>query len=255
LVSLKSHSEIELMRAAGRVVARTLRVTAAAAVPGVSLIELDRLAADTIRAAGAEPNFLGQRPHRSVPPFPGVLCLSVNDRIVHGVPDDTVLREGDLLSIDGGAAVRGYHADAAITVEVGKVDAAATRLSQATKEGLDAGIAQMIPGARLGDISYAIQEVAKANGYGILHGHGGHGIGTSLHEDPHVANEGRPGRGYRLREGLVLAIEPMYLEGGTGDYRILPDQWTLATADGRRAAHFEHTVAITADGPRILTQE
>ncbi|MDI2129776.1 type I methionyl aminopeptidase [Yinghuangia seranimata] len=253
MVTLKSPAEIALMRDAGRVVADTLAAVAAAARPGVTLAELDALAAERIRAAGATSNFLGYRPHRSLPPFPGVLCLSVNDVVVHGVPDGRVLRDGDLLSVDCGAVLRGYHGDAAITVPVGRVDAAAERLSDATREALEAAVAAMVPGSRLGDIGHAVHRVARKHGYGVLADHGGHGIGTAMHEDPHVPNDGVPGRGYRLREGLVLALEPMFLEGGGDAYRLLPDRWTIVTADGSRAAHFEHTVAVTADGPLVLT--
>ncbi|WTW92759.1 type I methionyl aminopeptidase [Streptomycetaceae bacterium NBC_01309] len=253
MVSLKSAAELELMREAGRVVADTLRTVAEAARPGVTLQELDEVAARVIREAGAKPSFLGQRPHRDVPPFPGVLCLSVDDVVVHGVPNRHVLRSGQLLSIDAGAVVGGYHADAATTVAVGTADAAGERLCEATRAALDAAVAAMVPGGRLGDLGYAVQEVAAAYGYGVLRHHGGHGVGTELHEDPHVPNHGRPGRGYRLREGLVLALEPMFLESGGDAYRLLPDGWSLATADGSRAAHFEHTVAVTADGPLVLT--
>ncbi len=253
MVSLKSPAEIASMREAGRVVADTLRVVAEAARPGVTLRELDALAARHIRAAGAEPSFLGYRPYAGLPPFPGVLCLSVNEVIVHGVPNHRVLRDGDLLSVDCGAIVGGYHGDAAVTVGVGRIDAAARRLSDATREALEAATARMLPGNTIGDVAHAVQGVAEAYGYGILRDHGGHGIGTSMHEDPHVPNTGRPGRGYRLREGVVLALEPMFVESGRTDYRVLPDQWTLVTADGTRAAHFENTVAITPDGPRVLT--
>ncbi|WP_436772394.1 type I methionyl aminopeptidase [Yinghuangia sp. YIM S09857] len=253
MVSLKSAAELELMREAGAVVADVLRTVAEAARPGVSLQELDEIAARVIREAGAKPSFLGQRPHPDMPPFPGVLCLSVDDVVVHGVPSRQVLRAGQLLSIDGGAVVGGYHADAAVTVAVGTADAAGERLCEGTRAALDAAVAAMVPGGRLGDVGYAVQEVAAAYGYGILRNHGGHGVGTELHEDPHVPNHGRPGRGYRFREGLVLALEPMFLEGGGDAYRVLPDGWSLATADGSRAAHFEHTVAVTADGPLVLT--
>lgn len=253
MVSLKSPAEIASMREAGRVVADTLRVVAEAVRPGVTLRELDALAARHIRAAGAEPSFLGYRPYAGLPPFPGVLCLSVNEVVVHGIPDDRVLRDGDLLSVDCGAIVDGYHGDAAVTLGVGRVDASARRLSDATREALEAATARMLPGNTIGDVAHAVQRVAEAYGYGILRDHGGHGIGTSMHEDPHVPNSGRPGRGYRLREGVVLALEPMFVESGRTDYRILPDRWTLATADGTRAAHFENTVAVTADGPRVLT--
>ncbi|HSA51455.1 MAG TPA: type I methionyl aminopeptidase [Yinghuangia sp.] len=253
MVSLKSNAEIELMREAGRVVADTLRVVTEAARPGVTLKELDALAAEHIRAARALPSFLGYRPYASVPPFPGVLCLSVNDVVVHGVPNERVLRDGDLLSADCGAILGGYHGDSAVTVAVGRADPAAERLALATREALEAAIAAMVPDNTIGDVANAVQRVAEAYGYGILRDHGGHGIGTSMHEDPHVPNSGRPGRGYRLREGLVLALEPMFVESGRTDYRILPDRWTLVTADGSRAAHFEHTVAVTGDGPRVLT--
>ncbi|UGQ13141.1 type I methionyl aminopeptidase [Yinghuangia sp. ASG 101] len=253
MVSLKSPAEIASMREAGRVVADTLRVVAEAARPGVTLRELDALAARHIRAAGAKPSFLGYRPYAELPPFPGVLCLSVNEVVVHGIPNDRALRDGDLLSVDCGAIVDGYHGDAAVTVGVGRVDAEARRLSDATREALEAATAQMLPGRRLGDVAHAVQCVAEAYGYGILRNHGGHGIGTSMHEDPHVPNTGRPGRGYRLREGVVLALEPMFVESGRTDYRVLADRWTLATADGTRAAHFENTVAVTSDGPRVLT--
>jgi methionyl aminopeptidase len=252
VVILKSRDEIDTMREAGRVVARTLRTVADAVAPGVSLRELDALGEETIRGAGATPSFLGYHPRFAPTPFPGTLCLSPNNVIVHGIPDRYRLREGDILSIDCGAIVDGYHGDAALTVPVGEVDAAARRLLEITERGLWAGIEQARAGNRLSDISHAVGQVAHAAGYGIVPDFGGHGIGRVMHEDPSVQNDGRPGRGLRLREGLVLAIEPMFNEGG-GAYQVKPDGWALVTGDGSRSAHFEHTVAITADGPRVLT--
>jgi methionyl aminopeptidase len=252
VVILKSRDEIEIMREAGRVVAHALEAVQAAAKPGVSLRELDELGEATIRGEGATPSFLGYQPRFAPTPFPGTLCLSPNNVIVHGIPDRYRLRPGDLLSIDCGAIVDGYHGDAAITVPIGEIDQAAARLLETTRLGLETGIAQARAGNRLSDISHAVGQVAHAAGYGIVLDFGGHGIGRVMHEDPSVLNDGRPGRGLRLREGLVLAIEPMFNEGG-GAYSVKPDGWALITSDGSRSAHFEHTVAITEDGPRILT--
>jgi methionyl aminopeptidase len=252
VVILKSRDEIATMREAGRVVAHTLDAVRKAVRPGVSLRELDALAEDTIRAAGATPSFLGYHPRFAPTPFPGTLCLSPNSVIVHGIPDRYRLREGDVLSVDCGAVVDGYHGDAALTVPVGAVGQAARRLLEATERALWAGIEQARPGNRLSDISHAVGRVAHAEGYGIVPDFGGHGIGRVMHEDPSVQNDGRPGRGLRLREGLVLAIEPMFNEGA-GGYEVKPDGWALVTRDGSRSAHFEHTVAITAGGPQVLT--
>lgn len=240
------------MREAGRVVARTLTAVAAEVRPGVRLIDLDALAADTIATHGAKPSFLGYLPRFARTPYPGVLCLSVNDAIVHGIPDKRVLRDGDILSIDCGAHVDGYHGDAAVTVPVGRVDAAGLRLIETAYAALDAGIAAAVPGGRLGDIGHAIEATCRP--YGIPEGWGGHGIGTAMHDDPHVPNTGTAGRGMTLREGLVIAIEPQVIEGGSDRTRTLRDGWTIATTDGSRAAHTEHTVAITADGPVVLTR-
>ena len=252
MVILKSRDEIAVMREAGRVVALTLEAVKAAVRPGVSLRELDAIGEETIRGHGATPSFLGYHPHFAPSPFRGTLCLSPNSVIVHGIPDTTRLREGDLLSIDCGAIVDGYHGDAAVTVPVGQVDAAAERLLTTTRFALETGIQQARAGNRLSDISHAVGKVAHDAGYGIVPDFGGHGIGRVMHEDPSVLNDGRPGRGLRLREGLVLAIEPMFNEGG-GAYTVKPDGWGLVTRDGSRSAHFEHTVAITEDGPRVLT--
>jgi methionyl aminopeptidase len=201
------------------------------------------------------PSFLGYHPSWAPTPYPGVLCLSVDDAVVHGIPDRRALAEGDLLSVDCGAHVDGYHGDAALTVAIGTPDAAGERLMAATADALAAAIAAAQPGSRIGDVSHAVESVARGRGYGLPRNLGGHGIGTAMHEDPSVPNAGRPGRGVPLREGLVIAIEPMLLESGRDACRTRPDGWTVVTADGSRAAHFEHTVAITADGPVILTVE
>lgn len=254
MVSYKDSRELAAMREAGRVVAVTLERLAAAAEPGISLRELDAIAARCIKEHRARPSFLHYHPLFAPTPYPATVCLSVNEAVVHGIPDGRVLREGDLLSIDCGAHVRGYHGDAAITVPVGWVDPGGLRLMEVTRRALADAIAQAVPGARLGDVSYAVERAARTAGYGILAGCGGHGIGTAMHEDPSVPNTGRPGRGLRLREGLTIAIEPMFHEGGRDEGRTLADGWTIATADGSRAAHFEHSIVITADGPEILTQ-
>jgi methionyl aminopeptidase len=251
MVTLKNQSELDRMREAGQVVGATLRRVADAVKPGVSLAELDAIGAACIREHGATPSFLDYLPAFAPTPYPATLCLSVNDVVVHGIPDTRVLAEGDILSIDCGAVVGGYHGDAAVTVPVGPVDDDAVRLMDVTREALSAAIETAVPGGRLGDVSYAVEAVARP--YGLLEGCGGHGVGTAMHEDPHVPNTGRAGRGMRLREGLVIAIEPMVIEGGGDTGRTLADGWSIATADGSRAAHFEHTIAITADGPLILT--
>jgi methionyl aminopeptidase len=253
MVVLKSASEIDTMREAGRVVARVLSATAGAARAGVRLIDLDEQAADVIADLGAKPSFLGYHPAWSPTPYPGVLCLSVNDAIVHGIPDGRVLRDGDVLSIDCGAYVDGLHGDAALTIGIGPVDAEGRRLIETTEASLTAGIAAARPGARIGDISAAVEAVARAGRYGLPAGLGGHGIGTAMHEDPHIPNTGRAGKGMPLRAGLVIAIEPMLIEGGRDRGRTMADGWTVGTTDGSRAAHFEHTIAITEEGPVILT--
>lgn len=253
MITRKSTAEIAVMREAGRVVARALAAVAAAAQPGARLRDLDAVAEGVIRAAGAQPSFLHYHPGFTPTPFPASVCLSVNDVIVHGIPDGRKLRSGDLLSVDCGALLGGFHGDAAITVGVGDVDAASARLVTATQEALDAAIERARAGGRLTDISFAVAEVAGRYGYGTIADFGGHGIGRAMHEAPSLPNASDvPGRGLRLQEGLVLAIEPM-LNDGPGEYVVHPDGWTVATADGSRAAHIEHTVAITADGPQVLT--
>ncbi|MFI6859651.1 type I methionyl aminopeptidase [Streptomyces sp. NPDC050421] len=253
MVQLKTDTSIEAMREAGRVVAHVLTATREAAAVGVSLRELDEVARGVLREAGAGSPFLNYRPHFAPTPFPGVICASVNDAIVHGIPNDLRLRDGDLVSIDAGATLDGWCGDSAISFIVGRARPADTRLVETAFEALEAGIAAAVVGNRIGDIAHAIGTVCRTAGYGIPEGFGGHGIGRSMHEDPGVPNEGRPGRGMPLRHGMALAIEPMLIGGGGDAYHPDRDGWTLRASDGSRAAHAEHTVAITDDGPRILT--
>jgi methionyl aminopeptidase len=253
MVELKTAAAIEAMAAAGAVVARALHAARDAAAVGVTPRELDAIAHALIREAGATPAFLHYHPGFAPTPFPAVVCASVNDAIVHGIPDDTPLRDGDLVSIDCGASLNGWVGDAAISFTVGTARPDDRRLIDTATAALAAGVAAARPGGRLGDIAAAIGRVGRAAGYGIPRGIGGHGIGRAMHEDPGVPNDGRPGRGMPLRAGLVLALEPMFLAGGHDGYRTAADGWALHTADGSRAAHVEHTVAITPDGPRLLT--
>ncbi|MEU6530224.1 type I methionyl aminopeptidase [Streptomyces sp. NPDC046928] len=253
MVELKTDTAIDEMRVAGQVVGRALTAVREAADVGVSLLELDEVARGVLREAGATSPFLGYRPSFAPVPFPAVICASVNDAIVHGVPDGYRLRDGDLVSIDCGAQLGGWAGDSAISFVVGTPRPADVRLIETVERALAAGIEAAVVGNRIGDIAHAIGSVCRSAGYGVPDGFGGHGIGRRMHEDPSVPNEGRPGRGMPLRHGLVLAIEPMVTAGGRDEYHAAPDGWTLRTNDGSRAAHAEHTVAITADGPRILT--
>jgi methionyl aminopeptidase len=246
MIIRKSAQELDRMRKAGRLVGHTLTVVCEAARPGVSLLELNALGERTIRAADAVPSFLGYHG------FPATLCLSPNDAVVHGIPSGYLLREGDILSIDCGAIVEGYHGDAAVTIPIGQVDEASIRLIATTERAMWAGIAQARAGNRLSDIGHAVERVAAVPGYGVVREYVGHGIGTAMHEEPQVPNYGRPGRGIRLDVGLALAIEPM-LNQGDPETEVLDDGWTVVTRDGSRSAHFEHTVAITAAGPAVLT--
>ena len=246
MITRKSPEEIDRMRRAGRLVGHTLSRLVEAVRPGITLLELDALAEKEIRDGGGIPSFLGYHG------FPATLCLSPNDWIVHGIPNGYVLQDGDILSIDCGAIVDGWHGDAAVTVPVGQVDDAARRLIETTERAMWAGIAQVRAGNRLSDIGHAVEKVAAAPGYGVVREYVGHGIGTRMHEEPQVPNYGRPGRGLRLEAGLALAIEPMVNEGSP-DTRVLEDGWTVVTRDGSRSAHFEHTVAITPDGPEVFT--
>ncbi|GGY14941.1 type I methionyl aminopeptidase [Streptomyces djakartensis] len=254
MVELKTDTSIDAMHEAGQVVARALTAARQAAGVGVSLKELDEVAHGVLREAGATSPFLGYRPSFAPTPFPAVLCASVNDAIVHGVPDHYRLRDGDLVSLDFGAELGGWVGDSALSFTVGTARAADLRLIETAERALAAGIGAAVVGNRIGDIAHAIGTVCRAAGYGIPDGFGGHGIGRRMHEDPSVPNEGRPGRGMRLRHGMVLAIEPMVIGGGTDGFHAAPDGWTLKTNDGSRAAHAEHTVAITDAGPRILTE-
>jgi methionyl aminopeptidase len=249
-VEIKTPEQLAKMREAGLVVARTLRIVAGAVSPGVSTGELDLLAEREIRAAGATPSFKGYHE------YPATICTSVNDEIVHAIPDPARrLRAGDIISIDCGAIVDGWHGDAAVTVGVGAISAEHTALLQACEAALWRGIAQARPGGRLGDISHAVESsVRQAGPYQVVEEYTGHGIGTAMHMDPSVPNYGRPGRGLRLRTGMALAIEPMVTLGGA-ETVLHDDGWTVTTADGSWAAHFEHTVAITAEGPWVLTAE
>jgi methionyl aminopeptidase len=253
MVEIKTDAALEMMREAGRVVGQALAAVREAAGVGVSLRELDEAARAVLARAGARSPFLGYRPSFAPTPFPAVICASVNDAIVHGVPTGYRLRDGDLVSIDCGAVLDGWTGDAAVSFTVGTPRPADLELIDATQQALDAGIAAAVPGNRMGDISHAIGSVARSARCGMPADFGGHGIGRRMHEDPHVPNRGRPGRGFPLRHGLTLAIEPMLMAGGSDDYRTGTDGWTLLTKDGSRAAHIEHTVAITEDGPRVLT--
>ncbi len=253
MVELKTDTSIDAMYAAGQVVGQALTAVRKVADVGVSLLELDEVAREVLRAAGASSPFLGYRPSFAPVPFPAVICASVNDAIVHGLPTGRRLRDGDLVSIDCGAELDGWVGDSAISFTVGRAHPADVRLIETAERALKAGIEAAVVGNRVGDIAHAVGSVCRAAGYGIPDGFGGHGIGRRMHEDPPVPNEGRPGRGPRLRHGMALAIEPMLIGGGTDGYHEAPDGWTLRTNDGSRAAHVEHTVAITDAGPRILT--
>ncbi len=253
MVEIKTAAELEAMREAGRVVARALAAVRRHAAPGVSLLELDEVAASVISQAGARAAFLHYRPRFAPTPFPAVICTSVNDVIVHGIPDGYRLRSGDLLSVDCGAYLDGWAGDSAISFVVGPALPQDLALIGTAEAALQAAIATCVPGGRLGDVGHAVARVGREAGYGIPADFGGHGIGRAMHEDPHVPNHGRRGRGLVLRPGLTLAIEPMFLAGGRDAYLTASDGWALSSADGSRAAHVEHTVAITEDGPRVLT--
>ncbi len=253
MVEMKTPTEIQAMRASGRVVAQILAAVRSQAKAGMRLTELDAVARDVLATAGASSPFLGYRPSFASVPFPAVICTSVNDAALHGIPDRYRLADGDLLSVDCGAVLDGWAADAAISFSIGPPRPADAKLIAVTEAALQAGIAAAVPGARIGDISAAIGATGRSGGYGICTDFGGHGVGRAMHEDPHIPNEGAPGRGRRLVPGLVIAIEPWFLGGGKDSYFIDGDGWTIRSGDGSRAAHAEHTVAITADGPQVLT--
>jgi methionyl aminopeptidase len=242
----KSWNELQKMHRACRIVVETLETLAQAAVAGVTTRELDRIAKDCIVKEGAKPAFLGYRG------YPATLCISVNEEVVHGIPGSRKLKEGDIVSLDLGCIVDGFYGDSARTVAVGRVSPEASRLMRVTEEALHQGIAACHPGKRVGDIGHAVQQHAEANGYSVVREFVGHGIGTSLHEDPQVPNYGPPGRRERLVPGMCLAIEPMVNLGAAG-VRVLEDGWTAVTTDGKLSAHFELSVAITEQGPWILS--
>jgi methionyl aminopeptidase len=248
MIIYKSPDEIDKMRVSGRITAGTIERVLAAVRPGASTADLDAVAEAYIREQGAIPSFKGYRG------FPASICTSINNEIVHGIPSGRrILRVGDLVSLDFGAIWEGFHSDSAVTVFVGEPPSSeAEKLVRITEEALEAGIAQIRPGARIGDVSSAVQQVAEGAGFSIVREYVGHGVGRSLHEDPQVPNYGTPGRGPELRPGLVLAIEPMVNLGGW-QTRVLADDWTVVTADGSLSAHFEHTIAVTEDGREVLT--
>ncbi|MEU3336685.1 type I methionyl aminopeptidase [Streptomyces sp. NPDC006668] len=254
MMELKTDTAIEAMYEAGQVVGRALTAAREAADVGVSLLELDEVARGVLREAGASSPFLGYRPSFAPVPFPAVICASVNDAIVHGIPTGYRLRDGDLVSLDCGAELGGWVGDSAISFTVGTPRPEDLRLIETAERALAAAVEVAVVGNRIGDIAHAIGTVCRTAGYGIPDGFGGHGIGRRMHEDPGVPNEGRPGRGFPLRHGMAIAIEPMLIGGGKDDWHTAPDGWTLRTNDGSRAAHVEHTVAIMDAGPRILTE-
>lgn len=249
MIVLKTTRELSLMKEACRISAGALRVAGEAVKPGVSTWEIDRIAYEYIKSQGAEPNFL------HLYGFPATACISINDEIIHGIPSkERILKEGDIVSIDLGAKIHGYNGDNAATFACGKVSEQAQRLMDTTKESLYKAIEMAVPGNKIGDIASAVQVYCEQRGYGVVREYTGHGVGRELHEDPSVPNYGKAGRGVRLLPGMTLAIEPMINEGTAG-IRQMSDGWTVKTADGKLSAHFEHTVAITNDGPVILTKE
>jgi methionyl aminopeptidase len=249
MIVLKTNRELALMREACRISAGALRVAGEAVQPGVTTEEIDRIAYEYIIKQGAKPNFLNYNG------FPATACISINDEVIHGIPSKKrIIKEGDIVSIDLGATLNGYHGDNAATFAAGKISPEAERLINTTRESLYEGIKAAVAGGRIGDISSAVQKYCEGRGFSVVRDFVGHGIGSKLHEDPSVPNYGTPGRGVRLLPGMTLAIEPMINAGGY-EVRQLSDGWTVKTKDGSLSAHFEHTVAITNDGPKILTVE
>jgi len=246
MITIKSAREIEIMRRSGKITSKTLEMLIASVKPGMTTAHVDKMAEDSIRSMGGIPTFIGYHG------YPSTICASVNEEVVHGMPGSRVLNDGDLLSIDIGTTLDGYVSDSAVTIAIGNVSLEAKRLMRVTQECLMFGISQMKRGNRLSDIGHAVQTHAEKNGYGVVRDLVGHGIGTKMHEEPQVPNYGTPGQGPELRIGLCLAIEPMITEG-TWEVETLQDGWTVVTADGKLAAHFEHTIAIMDEGPRILT--
>jgi methionyl aminopeptidase len=253
-IELKSAEQIVKMRSAGLVVARTLQVVQDAARPGITTAELDALAREEIAAAGAVSSFLGYGGGFGLPPFPAVTCISVNSEIVHGIPGDRVLADGDLVSVDFGVSLAGWHGDSAVTFAIGTASAEAAELSETTREAMWAGIAAARIGGRIGDIGAAVEASIRSRrkGYGIVAEYTGHGIGTAMHQPPDVPNLGRAGRGELLAKGICLAVEPM-VTAGAASTATLDDEWTVVTRDGSLAAHWEHTIALTPAGVWVLT--
>jgi methionyl aminopeptidase len=247
LIVRKSAAEVSRIAAAGRVLADCIDALSQAVRPGVSTAELDELAESFIRGRGGVPTFLGYRG------FPRSICASPNDMVVHGIPGKHRVAEGDLLSLDVGVTLDGYVADSAVSLPVGTVGAEERRLMDVTRESLEAGLAECRTGRRLGDISHAVQEVVEAAGFSVVRSLVGHGVGRTMHEDPQIPNYGDPGRGPRLEEGMVFAIEPM-VNAGDHEVYVADDGWSIYTSDGSLSAHFEHTVAVTKDGPKVLTR-
>ncbi len=247
MIVLKSSAELEKMRAAGRIVAETLTLLESLIVPGITTAELNSVAEKECQRQGAKPAFKGYGG------FPYTICSSPNDQVVHGFANRTPLREGDILSIDFGVLYKGFYGDSAITVAVGELDEETQRLVTATRESLERAIEKVVPDGRLSDVSHAVQSWVEPKGFSVVREFVGHGIGGSLHEAPQIPNYGQPGQGPRLKTGMTLAIEPM-INAGVPGVKILEDGWTAVTQDGKRSAHFEHTVAITDNGPEILTQ-
>lgn len=246
MIIFKSEREIQHMREAGRIVALALRAVREAVAPGVTTKDLDEVAREVITSHGAIPSFKGYHG------YPGNICTSVNEEVVHGIPGSRKLQEGDIVSVDCGATYNGFVGDSAVTIPVGKIDPVSEQLLRVTEESLYQGIAAAIVGNRLSDISHAVQVYVEAAGFSVVRDYVGHGIGRNMHEDPQIPNFGPPGHGPLLKPGMVLAIEPM-VNVGTYKVRTLKDGWTVLTADGKRSAHFEHTIAITPDGPKLLT--
>ena len=247
MVILKSPDEIEKMRAAGRILASTIQAVSAEVRPGVTPKQLDAIAHHLIAVAGATPSFLGYRD------YPAATCISPNEIVVHGIPNDQPLKEGDIIGLDFGVYLNGYHADSAWTFPVGEVSEATKKLLRVSEESLYEGLKQAKAGNHIGDIAAAVQKHVESNGFSIVRDLVGHGIGQSLHEEPSVPNFGKPGKGPVLKEGMTICVEPM-VNSGTWKVKTLADGWTIVTADRRYSAHFEHTIAITKDGPDILTK-
>jgi methionyl aminopeptidase len=253
VITRKTPEQVALMRKAGKVVAEMHECCTRAAKPGATTLDVDTTARDVLERRGARSNFLNYPGGASSKPFPAVVCTSINEVIVHGIPSaKAVLEEGDILSIDCGAIIEGWHADAAITVPVGEIDDESKRLLEVTRACLEDAIEEIVEGNRLGDIGHAVESRALAAGFGVVREYVGHGIGTAMHEEPQVPNYGPPGRGMKIKQGHVLAIEPMINAGGE-ETLLLDDGWTVVTRDGRRSAHFEHTIACTEHGPEVLT--